>query len=95
MFSKIRRFGAAADDRGPLRDDLIGAERLEDRALTLAAHFAVTRRLRARSILPRFEDNARAKARYYASATGAYMTNRLAIRVLPSPTMRPTVAPRR
>jgi cyclic beta-1,2-glucan synthetase len=45
----------------PFRDELLGIERLEERALSLAARFTVdtTPRRRARSIFPRFNDNAR------------------------------------
>ena len=43
----------------PFRDELLGAQRLDDRARTLAARLTVHPRARARSILPRFEDNAR------------------------------------
>ena len=45
----------------PLRDELLSIERLEERALTLAASFTINpTRHRAPSIFPRFEDNARA-----------------------------------
>ena len=46
----------------PFRDELLGIERLDERALSLAARFTVdtARRRRARSIFPRFEENARA-----------------------------------
>ncbi len=44
----------------PFRDELLSTERLEERAASLAAHFTVDpRRRRARTILPRFHDNAR------------------------------------
>src|SRR6185436_20531044 len=56
---------ASASDRTPFRDDSLGAERLDDRALTLASQLAVDPRGRARSILPRFEDNARVLSRAY------------------------------
>ena len=49
---------------------MLGIERLEERALSLAARFTVdTGRRRARSIFPRFTDNARAlRATYHALA---------------------------
>ncbi len=46
---------------GPLRDELLSIERLEERAAALAARFTVdpgSRRV-SRSLFPRFEDNAR------------------------------------
>jgi cyclic beta-1,2-glucan glucanotransferase len=45
----------------PLRDELLSIERLEERALALAASFTIdpNPRHRARSIFPRFEDNIR------------------------------------
>jgi len=45
----------------PFRDELLSVERLEERALALAASFTVhpSPRRRARNIFPRFDDNAR------------------------------------
>jgi len=45
----------------PLRDPLLSIERLDERALALAASFTLdpNRRRRARNIFPRFEDNVR------------------------------------
>ena len=45
----------------PLRDELLSIERLEERALALAASFTVNpdRRRRAQNIFPRFDDNVR------------------------------------
>ena len=45
----------------PLRDELLSIERLEERALALAASFTIdpNPRRRARNIFPRFEDNVR------------------------------------
>ena len=45
----------------PLRDELLSIERLEERALALAATFTIdpNPRRRARNIFPRFEDNVR------------------------------------
>ena len=54
-----RRTDAAADK--PFRDELLSIERLEERALSLAAHLTIdpNPRRRARNIFPRFNDNAR------------------------------------
>src|SRR4029077_19345970 len=51
---------AASTDK-PFRDELLSIERLEERALALAASFTVdpSPRRRARNIFPRFDDNAR------------------------------------
>jgi cyclic beta-1,2-glucan synthetase len=49
----------------PFRDELLGAERLDDRAVTLAARFTINPRARAKNILPRFEENTRALAHAY------------------------------
>ncbi|MEO8070335.1 MAG: glucoamylase family protein, partial [Acidobacteriota bacterium] len=66
-FLSRRRSSASTD--APFRDELLGAQRLEDRALTIAARFTVNPRKRARSVLPRFEDNARVlKAAYQTLA---------------------------
>src|ERR1700704_1297766 len=45
----------------PFRDELLSIERLEERALALAANFTIdpSPRRRARDIFPRFDDNAR------------------------------------
>ena len=45
----------------PFRDELLSIERLEERALALAASFTIdpNPRRRARDIFPRFDDNAR------------------------------------
>jgi cyclic beta-1,2-glucan synthetase len=43
----------------PFRDELLSIERLEERALALAASFTVDPSRRARGIFPRFDDNAR------------------------------------
>ena len=61
-----RRRPAGATDK-PFRDELLGAQRLDDRALALAARFTIDPRARARSVLPRLEDNARV-------LRGAYQT---------------------
>lgn len=50
-----------APPEAPFRDELLSIERLEERALALAASFTVDPhpRRHARSIRPRFDDNAR------------------------------------
>jgi cyclic beta-1,2-glucan glucanotransferase len=54
-----RRRQSAAEK--PLRDELLSAERLEDRALALAARLTIdpSPRRRARDTVPRFDDNVR------------------------------------
>ena len=51
----------AAPSEKPFRDELLSIERLEERALALAASFTIdpNPRRRARNIFPRFDDNAR------------------------------------
>ena len=51
----------APSSEKPFRDELLSIERLEERALALAASFTVdpNPRRRARNIFPRFDDNAR------------------------------------
>ena len=51
----------------PFRDELLSIERLEERALALAASFTVdpSPRRRARNIFPRFNDNARVLRQVY------------------------------
>jgi cyclic beta-1,2-glucan synthetase len=51
----------APSSEKPFRDELLSIERLEERALALAASFTVdpSPRRRARNIFPRFDDNAR------------------------------------
>jgi len=53
----------------PFRDELLGVERLDERAMSLAARFTVDagRRRRGRSIFPRFEDNARVLREVYST----------------------------
>jgi len=58
LFRRLWSSGAAPPDK-PFRDELLSIERLEERALALAASFTVDPRRRARNIFPRFEDNAR------------------------------------
>ncbi len=59
LFGKRRRGAASAEK--PLRDELLSIERLEERARSLAARFTVdpSSRRAARSVFPRFHDNAR------------------------------------
>jgi cyclic beta-1,2-glucan synthetase len=65
----------------PLRDKLLSIERLEERALTLAATFTVNaKHPRARNIFPRFEDNARVLRGAYRTLandvrTGQFVTS--------------------
>ena len=58
-FPRWRRAAPAPDK--PFRDDLLSVERLDERALALAASFTIdpNPRRRARNIFPRFTENAR------------------------------------
>jgi cyclic beta-1,2-glucan synthetase len=60
FFRRMWRAAPPAPDR-PFRDELLSIERLEERALALAASFTIDPgpRRRARDIFPRFDDNAR------------------------------------
>jgi cyclic beta-1,2-glucan glucanotransferase len=60
FFRRLWHSKAPASEK-PFRDDLLSIERLEDRALSLAASFTIdpSPRRRARNIFPRFDDNAR------------------------------------
>jgi cyclic beta-1,2-glucan synthetase len=60
----------------PFRDEFLGAERLDDRALALAARFTIDPRARAARILPRFEDNARVLKTAYETLAGDVRTGR-------------------
>jgi cyclic beta-1,2-glucan synthetase len=64
--------GQAAAGQRPFRDELLSAERLDERARSLAARFTVdpTRRA-ARSVLPRLDDNVRALRLAYRALAGA------------------------
>src|SRR4029077_14937911 len=57
---------AASSDK-PFRDELLSVERLQERALALAASFTIdpNPRRRARNIFPRFHDNARVLRQAY------------------------------
>src|SRR5258707_410182 len=60
MAFRLRRAPPAAAEK-PLRDELLSTERLEERALALAASLTVDPhpRHRARDTFPRFDDNVR------------------------------------
>ena len=65
----------------PFRDELLSIERLEERALALAASFTIdpNPRRRARNIFPRFDDNTRVLRRAYRALaddvrTGQFVT---------------------
>ena len=59
--------GTAPATEKPFRDELLSVERLDERALALAASFTVdpSPRTRARNIFPRFDDNARVLRQAY------------------------------
>ena len=66
----------------PFRDELLSIERLEERALALAASFTVdpNPRRRARNIFPRFDENARVLRGAYRTLgddvrTGQFVTS--------------------
>ena len=70
------RAKATAADR-PFRDELLSVERLQERALALAASFTIDanpRRRRARNIFPRFHDNARVLHGAYRTLAGDVRT---------------------
>ena len=60
LLSRLWHSKAPAPDK-PFRDELLSIERLEERALALAASFTVdpNPRRRARNIFPRFDENTR------------------------------------
>jgi cyclic beta-1,2-glucan synthetase len=60
LFRQLWRTTAPSSEK-PFRDELLSIERLEERALALAASFTIdpSPRRRARDIFPRFDDNAR------------------------------------
>ena len=79
LLDRFRHDRTAAKIEPPLRDVILGADRLDDRALALAARFTIDPRSRARSILPRFHDNGRvlAQAHHVLAAdlrAGRYIT---------------------
>ncbi len=61
MFTLLWRRESTAVE-GPFRDEFLGAQRLEDRALAIAARFTINPHARAKNTLPRFEQNARVLA---------------------------------
>src|SRR5438477_7558656 len=74
------RTGAPSSEK-PFRDELLSIERLEERALALAASFTIdpSSRRRARNIFPRFDDNARVLRNAYRTLaddvrTGQFVT---------------------
>ncbi len=69
-FTDFWRGRAAESTDEPFRDEFLGAERLEDRAVTLALRFTVDPHRRPNSILPRFEDNARVLRHAYEALAG-------------------------
>jgi cyclic beta-1,2-glucan synthetase len=60
LINRLLRRPTPESTAAPFRDEILGAQRLDDRALALAARFTIDPRARAQRILPRFEDNARA-----------------------------------
>ena len=79
----IRRLwpAKAAGPEKPFRDELLSVERLDERALALAASFTIdpNPRRRARNIFPRFDDNARVLRDAYRTLaedvrTGVFIT---------------------
>jgi cyclic beta-1,2-glucan synthetase len=73
----VRRRQSRQADK-PLRDELLSIERLEERALALAASFTVDPRpgRRARDTFPRFEDNVRVLRGAYRTFTKDVETER-------------------
>jgi cyclic beta-1,2-glucan synthetase len=72
----------APSSEKPFRDELLSIERLEERALALAASFTIdpSPRRRARNIFPRFDDNARVLREAYRTLaddvrTGQFVTS--------------------
>jgi cyclic beta-1,2-glucan synthetase len=64
--------GQAGALRRPFRDELLSAERLDERARSLAARFTLDpSRRAARSVLPRFDDNVKALRASYRALAGA------------------------
>jgi cyclic beta-1,2-glucan synthetase len=77
VFTWLHRASAPAAEK-PFRDELLSIERLEERALALAASFTVdpSPRRRARNIFPRFDDNARVLRAAYRTLAGDVRTGR-------------------
>src|SRR5580765_2499015 len=83
FFRQLRHtfFGEAPSSEKPFRDELLSIERLEERALALAASFTIdpSPRRRAWNIFPRFDDNARVLREAYRTLaddvrTGQFVT---------------------
>ena len=80
LFRRVFAATTPPPDR-PFRDELLSIERLEERALSLAGSLTVdpSPRRRARHVLPRFDDNARALREAYSALahdvrTGEFVT---------------------
>ncbi len=71
LFRRLWPAAAPAADK-PFRDELLSIERLEERALALAARFTIdpSPRRRARNIFPRFDDNVRVLRAAYRMLAG-------------------------
>jgi cyclic beta-1,2-glucan synthetase len=77
LFRQLWRAAAPSSER-PFRDELLSIERLEERALALAASFTIdpSPRRRARNIFPRFDDNARVLRGAYRTLADDVRTGR-------------------
>ena len=80
-FLRLARPATSRLPARPFRDELLSIERLEERALSLAASFTVdpNPRRRSRNIFPRFDENARVLRHTYRALaddvrTGAFVT---------------------
>ena len=76
QFGQFWRRAAPAPADRPFRDELLSVERLEERALALAASFTIDPRARARPIFPRFDDNARVLRAAYRTLADDVRTGR-------------------
>ena len=72
LLGLLRRYPRVLAEK-PLRDELLNIERLEERAKALAARFTLdpNPRLMARSVFPRFDDNARVLRAAYRTMADA------------------------
>jgi cyclic beta-1,2-glucan synthetase len=77
LFRQLWRTAAPSSEK-PFRDELLSIERLEERALALAASFTIdpSPRRRARDIFPRFDDNARVLRDAYRTLADDVRTGR-------------------
>ena len=77
LFRQLWRTAAPSVEK-PFRDELLSIERLEERALALAASFTIdpSPRRRARDIFPRFDDNARVLRGAYRTLADDVRTGR-------------------